>query len=206
MVALLTGDVMESQGKRAKGWLKALKTVLNTYGKSPKTWEIYRGDSFQLEVSAPEKALEAALKIKLSLMAATENDARIAIGIGEKTHSARKITQSNGSAFVFSGQLYDRLEKMNQNLAIHSSWEAFDETMNLCFDLAQPLFESWKKANAEVAKAAFENPEMNQRELGNLLNISQPSVSQALNRAHFSRMVSLQKFFEKRTLHQLQTQ
>lgn len=38
--------------------------LLNTFGKNPIEWEIYRGDEFQLEVKNPEEALIMALQIK----------------------------------------------------------------------------------------------------------------------------------------------
>jgi hypothetical protein len=52
VTAILSGDIVNSRSVDASEWVKTLKKTLNTFGKSPKTWEIYRGDSFQLEVDA----------------------------------------------------------------------------------------------------------------------------------------------------------
>ncbi|WP_332910804.1 hypothetical protein [Algoriphagus boritolerans] len=35
----------------------------------------------------------------------------MAIGIGEKNYSGSKISESNGPAFVFAGEKFDRLKK-----------------------------------------------------------------------------------------------
>jgi len=50
MTAILTGDIVNSQKVDSKLWLKDLKAVLRKYGKNPYSWEIFRGDTFQLEV------------------------------------------------------------------------------------------------------------------------------------------------------------
>ena len=54
-VAIITGDIIDSRKVKPETWLPALKMALSTYGKEPKHWEIYRGDSFQLEIPS-EKA------------------------------------------------------------------------------------------------------------------------------------------------------
>ena len=50
MKAVLTGDIVNSRA--FMGWQDDLTEVLNRYGSSPKNWEIFRGDSFQLIVDA----------------------------------------------------------------------------------------------------------------------------------------------------------
>ena len=47
MIAVITGDIINSKKMNPKAWLKPLKTELDTIGDTPKIWEIYRGDSFQ---------------------------------------------------------------------------------------------------------------------------------------------------------------
>ena len=62
MIAVITGDIINSKKSSPKLWLEALKTILNNYGSSPLVWEVYRGDSFQLEVN-PKDALKACVLI-----------------------------------------------------------------------------------------------------------------------------------------------
>jgi hypothetical protein len=53
-------------------------------------------------------------------------DVRLAIGIGEKTYSGESISESNGSAFIHSGDKFDVLKKENITLGIKSPWKSFD--------------------------------------------------------------------------------
>ncbi|MFT6866923.1 MAG: hypothetical protein ACJA08_001761 [Cyclobacteriaceae bacterium] len=62
MVAILTGDIINSRKSDVIDWIGKLKKVLNQYGNTPKNWEIFRGDSFQLLVP-PNRALIAAIHI-----------------------------------------------------------------------------------------------------------------------------------------------
>src|SRR5680860_726664 len=115
MIAIITGDIINSRNVDAQKWMPELKTVLNKYGSEPKTWEIYRGDSFQIE-TLPIDALKAAILIKSTIKQFKALDVRLAIGIGEKTYESEKITESNGSAFVYSGEAFEKLKK--QTLSI----------------------------------------------------------------------------------------
>ena len=64
MTSVITGDIIHSQKADAQVWLKKLKSEFNDIGSSPESWEIYRGDSFQLEITDPALALKAAITIK----------------------------------------------------------------------------------------------------------------------------------------------
>src|SRR5688572_30345759 len=104
MTGILTGDIIGSRkAVTTENWIVPLQIILNSFGTSPAQWEIYRGDSFQLEINDPEATLEAAILIKSTVKKIKKMDVRIAIGIGEKTFHSDTITSSNGSAFVRSG-------------------------------------------------------------------------------------------------------
>ena len=64
MIGIITGDIVNSRKLSSKIWIDGLKKLLNTIGKNPIEWEIYRGDEFQLEAKNPEDALMIALHIK----------------------------------------------------------------------------------------------------------------------------------------------
>lgn len=192
MTAILTGDIINSKDHKASKWLPLLKQALSRYGTEPLAWEIYRGDSFQLETT-PEEALEAALYIKAHLKQIRHLDVRMAIGLGEKDYVAEKITESNGTAFVRSGECFDGLKK--QTLALHSGNEAFDTTMNLILQLAALTIDNWLPATAKIVCTAMENPEANQKEIASLLNKSQSTISEALIRAGFDEVQKMIHFY-----------
>ncbi len=193
MVAIITGDIINSTETTPQIWLNALKNVLNQFGKEPKHWEIYRGDSFQLEVK-PNDALKAALLIKASLKQYKEVDARLAIGIGEKNYDSQKITESNGSAFVNSGQCFEQLKKIN--LAIKSPFEELDTPINLMLELALLVIDSWKPTTSTIVRYTLENPDQNQEVIAQHLNKSQSNISEGLKRGGYDEISKLLAYYE----------
>ncbi|MEM8846225.1 MAG: transcriptional regulator [Bacteroidota bacterium] len=191
-IAIITGDIINSRKAAPQVWLPHLKEALNTFGKEPDQWEVYRGDSFQLETS-PAKALEAAIYIKATLKQNKGIDARMAIGLGEKDYNSEKITESNGSAFVNSGECFENLKK--QTLALKSGYEIFDSTLNLMLQLALLNLNTWLPATARVVKTAMEHPKSNQRELAAILENSQSNISEALIRAGFDEVQKMIEFY-----------
>ena len=147
MIAVITGDIINSRKKETALWQKELKKTLNQYGKEPIEWEIYRGDSFQLKLPS-EKALMAAIHFKAAIKQIAKLDVRIGIGLGEQDHKAKKITESTGSAFVNSGACFDNLKK--QTLAIKTNNEEFNETLNLMMSIATLIMNSWSNTVSEV--------------------------------------------------------
>ena len=190
--AIITGDIINSRKETPKAWLPYLKEALNAYGEEPRQWEIYRGDSFQLEV-LPKQALEAAIFIKATIKQNKGIDVRIAIGIGEKDYDSEKITESNGSAFVHSGACFEGLKK--QTLALQSDSKTFDNTLNLMLQLASLNMNHWLPATARIVKASMENPNSNQKELAAILNNSQSNVSEALLRAGFDEVQKMMEYY-----------
>jgi hypothetical protein len=196
MTSILTGDIINSRKKEDNFWLKTLKETLSTFSTSPKYWQIYRGDSFQLEIENCEKAFYTALKIKATLKKIDNIDVRIGIGIGKKEFDADKITEANGEAFINSGFAFDTYLK-KQSLAIKTPWPAIDEELNIAFDLALLTMDSWTINSAEVFKISLELEHSTQKEIANLLGITQGRVSERQTRAGFEQVMKLEKRFQK---------
>lgn len=197
--SVLTGDVIGSRKTlNARKWLKPLKETLQTFGKSPRQWEIFRGDSFQLEISDPADALSSAILLKAILKTVPQTDVRIGIGIGEKSHSPRRITEANGTAFQRSGSCFEALHKQKRALAVDSGQEELDDELNTLIHLGLALIDKWKPATAELVAAAIVHPAKSQQEIAELLNISQSSVSSGLKRAHFHLIEELDALYRKK--------
>ena len=194
MIAIITGDIINSRDVKTQQWMPLLKSVLNKYGKEPKNWEIYRGDSFQIEVK-PEYALDIAILIKSTIKQFKLLDVRIAIGIGEKTYQSKKITESNGNAFIYSGECFEKLKK--QTLAIKTKWEDFNKTMNLLFDLASLTMNNWTSTSSLIIKTALEKPNANQEELATLLDKKQSNISTGLKRGGFDEIQKLLNYYKQ---------
>ncbi len=194
MTSILTGDVINSRKTNNIDWLKSLKEILAHFGESPKYWQIYRGDSFQVEVKKPEEAFLVALKIKSTLKSIANIDVRIGIGIGKKEYNADKITEANGEAFINSGFAFDNYLK-KQSLAIKTPWQEIDRTFNIAFDLALLTIDSWSANSAEVFKIVLENPKITQKEIAKMLNITQGRVSERQKRAGLEPLLKLDNLF-----------
>jgi hypothetical protein len=193
MIAVITGDIINSRQGNIESWINPLKHTLNQYGSEPNSWEVYRGDSFQLSL-APEKALLAALHIKSTIKIAKTQDVRMAIGIGEENYNSSKITESNGSAYVNSGECFEELKK--QTLAIKSTNKELDQIFNIMFSLSLLTINNWSSIVSEVIKTVIENPEKNQSDLAKILNKSQSSISEALKRGGFEEVMKMNEFYK----------
>ena len=183
--------------------MNILKEQLSKCGTTPGAWEIYRGDSFQLEVVNPAKALETAILIKASIKCIRNIDVRMAIGIGNKNFDSSKITESNGSAFILSGEQFERLIKEKQNLAVASESKLFDRDINFCLRLALIFMDNWTENSAEIVKLVLENPDLSQEETGERLGIKQNSISARLKRAHFNEVLELIRIYQLKLKEQL---
>ncbi len=196
-IAILTGDIIHSRTDKKNAWLRILKKVLVLQGDTPKQWEIFRGDSFQLETT-PEKALRLALLIKATLKELKDIDVRISIGIGEKTFNAARITESNGSAFIKSGEGFDQLKK--QTLTIRSANESWDEVINIMLSLAMLIADNWKPTTSAIMKVTLENENSNQQELATKLKKTQSSISEGLKRGGNEEIQALLNYYSKTVL------
>ena len=193
MIGIITGDIINSKTSDPKIWLDALKSILNSYGNEPEQWEIFRGDSFQLETN-PENALKATFLIKATIKQFKKIDVRLAIGIGDKTYHSEKITESNGSAFVNSGECFENLKKTT--LAIKSPVKTFNTTMNLMFDLALLTVDNWTATSAKLIKTALENPDFNQEQLAKLYGSTQSNISKGLKRGGIDEIQKLLQYYK----------
>ncbi|UFH34776.1 transcriptional regulator [Flavobacterium acetivorans] len=195
MKAVITGDVINSRKVASALWMTDLKAVLDSYGKEPKDWEIYRGDSFQLVVEAVD-ALEIAFVIKATVKQHKLLDVRMAIGIGTIDYKTHKITESNGSAFVNSGECFEGLRK--QTLGIQTPWPVFDKTFNLILQLTAMFSDNWTSTSAQILKEALQNPTINQNQLASVLNKkSQSSISASLKRAGYEELKNVIAFYKQ---------
>lgn len=192
MTSIITGDIINSRKKTPESWMITLKNTLSALGKTPKDWEIFRGDSFQLE-TLPEDALKGCVIIKSAIKQYKTLDVRLAIGLGDKTYDAITITESNGSAFVNSGECFEGLKK--QTLALKSNFKDFDTTINIMLELANLTMNNWSVTSSTLINTTLNNPNLNQKELGKWLGKSQSNISEGLKRGGYDEISKLLHYY-----------
>lgn len=197
MIVILTADIIKSRKLSSKKWIDDLKALLLTFGKAPNDWEIYRGDEFQMEIKNPEDALLVAFQIK-AFFKSIGLDVRMSLGFGDKTYKTRKITESNGTAFIRSGESFETLKKQKLNLVLNSGNKAFDEELNLMLKLSLSFMDNWLQQSAEFVLVAIQNPNLSQEEIGVKLGINQAAVSRRQKRSNFELLMQVEHYYRKK--------
>jgi len=182
MIAILTGDIINSEHYKVSDWMSILKEYFSQLGSTPQVWEIYRGDEFQIKVAAVD-ALEVAIAIKAKIKTIKGLDVRMGIGLGEEDFVGASVSESNGTAYQFSGRIFEKLKDQKLNLALASSSAKFDTTLNLILKLALDFMDDWSPVSAEIIAISLAHPDMPQQEIADQLGIQQSAVSQRQKRA-----------------------
>ena len=196
MLAIITGDIINSENYKASEWIGMLKAYFNTLGNTPDTWEIYRGDEFQLKVDY-EDALRVAIHVKALIKTIKGLDVRMGIGLGDETFRGLGVSESNGPAYHRSGRTFESLKEDKLNLTMATGSGFYDDTINLMLKLALDFMDDWSTVSAEIVVLALDNPDASQAVLAEKLGIRQSAVSQRLSRARLDLVLELLKYYEK---------
>jgi len=196
MIAVLTGDIINSAGYKTADWMAVLKNFLLKLGDTPGVWEIYRGDEFQIRI-APKKAMEVAIQLKALIKTIKHLDVRIAIGLGDEDFRGAGVSESNGSAYQRSGRTLNLLKDKKITLAIATDDPQLDETLNLMLKLGLDFMDTWSVVSAEIILMALENPRASQKEVSDQLQIQQSAVSQRYKRARLDLVRDLLNYYDK---------
>lgn len=196
MIAIITGDVINSENHPSSEWIDLLKDYFNQFGPSPMQWEIYRGDEFQLKVTE-KNALFTAIRIKAMLKSIKGLDVRMGIGIGLETYLGKGVTESNGPAYQRSGRNFESLKDSKINLSIATGDVMKDRTLNLILQLALDFMDDWSVVSAEIVTLVLDNPNHSQKEIAKKLGIKQSAVSQRLKRARMDLVLDVLAYYEE---------
>lgn len=202
MIAVLTGDIINSAQTPVPEWLPALKSLMGEWGESPQDWEIYRGDELQLRLP-PGKALRAAVWLKALMRSREDMDIRLAIGIGTETFRGRRVSESNGEAYRRSGRAFENLKKDKTRLKVSGGVPDADKSLNLMLRLALQFMDSWTRVSAETVSLALAYPEASQETLAEQLEIRQSAVSQRQTRARLDLVRELLGYYQDDYLKQI---
>ncbi|MDH1604076.1 MULTISPECIES: SatD family protein [Empedobacter] len=195
MIAVITGDIINSRKVNADEWLPKLKEFLANTTNNHEKWEIYRGDSFQIQVEV-NQALETALCIKALIKTNSLIDVRMSIGIGECTFQGENITESNGSAFIHSGEAFEKIKK--NTLILKTPFDEIDEYFNPILKLVSFIADNWKPVTSETIFVALSHQELIQKDLAEKLKKDKPAVNRALKRGGYEEILEIIHLFNKK--------
>ncbi|MGJ8593468.1 MAG: transcriptional regulator [Aquaticitalea sp.] len=199
MTSIITGDIIKSRSlKDPNVWLTELKSALITMSSDPSKWELYRGDSFQIEVDHIQDSFKTALYIKACIKTIKGLDVRLAIGVGSINFRGNIITESNGEAFQYSGETLEGLKKEKVNLKIKTPNQLLNDELNLYFKLALTIMDHWTVNSAEIVKLSIEQPNALQEELGKIIGINQNAISTRQKRAHLDELMELDTMYRQK--------
>ncbi|MEC4052078.1 SatD family protein [Myroides odoratimimus] len=195
MIAVITGDIVNSRSVDPKEWQPQLKAFLEKSFNDVSKWEIYRGDSFQIEI-AIEKALEFVLMIKALIKHISNLNVRMSIGIGEQGYISEKVIESYGQAFINSGQAFEELK--DKTLRVKTNNKEFDDYFNPILGLVSFITDQWKP---ETAKAFFYTLYYNdllQKEVAVKMGKNSTTISRALKRGASDELLNIIKLYSNK--------
>lgn len=207
--AVLTGDLIKSSSLSAAELGQARDLVLATF-RDLAAWdstkevvvgeaEFFRGDSWQAALSQPQFALRAILLLRARLRHQALTDTRIALGLGAVAAlDPKRISLSSGEAFLLSGGALDALSKQVE-LAVALPQTA-DPTLAawlpVVLRLCGSLVGGWTSRQAEIVSLAIHPQKPTQQQIADRLQVSRPTVTVALETAHWATLEETMETFE----------
>ncbi|WP_434360460.1 hypothetical protein NF212_08020 [Parasalinivibrio latis] len=187
--AVLTGDIVRSRTLTPDDFTQVLSTLDSAckviQKQSDATYEIFRGDAFQILFPNPEDSISAAITIRLALRASLTStpDARISIGLGEIDPPAATLGRSSGEAFILSGHHLDTMAA--ETLVVSSPSPAFQRDTSLLTRFADRLLSQTTNRQANALYHYLTDEDNSHQAIASLLRTSRVNVTKLLNQAEY---------------------
>ena len=183
-----------------------------------KDWgRLFKGDSVEIFLHDPHEALRVALLLKTivkktSVSKEKDKDVRrelfrrygirLAIGIGEMRTADQEQDILDGEAIYYSGRLLEKQKQsgndrilMNGSMCFGSKNDAIDEYMIVILDFLDILCREATSRQCEIIYYRLLGKQ--EKEIAELLRISQPAVNKQSNAAGWNAIESAVNYFEK---------
>lgn len=215
IVAVITGDIVNSQ-EIDKATRESLYTSIDDFAKSLKRkwvdrYERFRGDSIQCSVNSLPQALRAAMLVRCFVMSytsplkkkrqtakgylATQFDIRLSIGIGMVDFiNEKKLSSSDGEAFVLSGQSLDNLKKSSERMVLRTNDDEVNKEWEILLSLMDAVMQKWTLNGAELALQKLSGKKDD--EIAQQLGVSLPAIAQRKKNAQWGAINKAIEYFE----------
>ena len=184
--AIITGDIVDSTKLSLAERDIMVKTLQNIpeilHPISRISMEIFRGDSFQIQIHDIAASAKAAITVRAWLKSQpitgkTPLDARLAIGIGEADYQSNSLSTSDGEAYRLSGRLLDKMQKAR--LEIATPWPTVNEELALATAFVDDIVTSWTPNQSKIMLLLLQTSKSH-IELAQTLDISRQMVDKSL--------------------------
>ncbi len=162
-----------------------------------------RGDSFQLMTTDVQNSFMKAIYLKSYFKKKRINlknkqgsgvvDIRISLAVGLSKTIPEHIGKSMEEPFVLSGRALDQMKTKKQTFIITTSREEYNKELELLCAFLDNVFDGWTLAQAEVIYYLVQG--LKQTEIADLLNLSQPSVSNRIQLARWNLIDKMNRRF-----------
>lgn len=202
-VAVITGDIIDSKEIENKEHLiNSLNNIFQSLESNFSFYypfEIFRGDSIQGVLKHPKYTLRILYLLKSGLITKSLDNhlykIRLSAGIGSIIFLQNDIKISNGRGFELSGTELDKMKFTRKTIAITTENEKRNAMLIVMNQFSEVIFQKWSKQAAEVVYLSLLN-DYTQKEIAQILNISQSAVQQRLSAAHFDTINQYIRYFE----------
>lgn len=215
--AVITGDLINSSKLSPKD-LDRLHRIMKESSRImrnsfrdivPLDVDIFRGDSWQMLVLDPSKALRLSLFYRAMIRAKLgmpNLDTRMAIAVGNIDSIPKsRVSEGHGEAYNLSGEALDRLNKSKAvNMSFTRQKKEIAEYFDIMFQLIDTIATRWTDKQALAISGALRG--MKQDEIAEKLwkkRITQQAVAQHLSRAGWNAVDRGIKYFEKEYINKL---
>jgi hypothetical protein len=187
ITGVITGDVINSTTIPLEQRQQLVESISKVMEKIKAVislkYEIYRGDSIQVVVDEPGKAMLVGLLMKAGLKSYTPQtdiepwNMRVSIGIGATDFTADSITISDGEAFRLSGRGLDAMGK--ETLAVITPWEEVNEEFAVSTPFVDDTIIKWTLGQAaQMFQTLLCNS--SRKEMAALFGVSAQTISRTL--------------------------
>ncbi len=209
LYAIITGDIVASSrlpsNKRKmlhKVMVDSSKVLQDEFKDAvPMGVDIFRGDSWQIILSKPAKALRLALFYRAILRAKMEShrfDTRMAIALGRVDFiPGNRVSEGYGEAYRLSGKALESMPKASNMSFVFTGME-LEEVLNVVIQLIDSISSRWSDRQALAVAGALRGWKQEKiAEKWRKKKVSQQAVAQHLSRAGWYPVEKGILFFEQ---------